>query len=55
MELLGLKDQNSQRWVSKGQVVTDLPQSKDIAGAQQHLSKGAFRELHWHKVVSLDF
>lgn len=41
-------------WVRE-QVVTDLPQSKHIAGAQQHLSKGAIRELHWHKVVSLDF
>lgn len=37
-------------WVRE-QVVTDLPSSKDISGAQQHLSKGAVRELHWHKVV----
>ena len=37
-------------WVRE-QVVQDLPQSRDIAGAQQHLKKGAVRELHWHKVV----
>ncbi len=37
-------------WVRE-QVVTDLPASHDITGAQQHLSKGAIRELHWHKVV----
>lgn len=40
-------------WVRE-QVATDLPQSKDIAGAQQHLSRGAIRELHWHRVVSLN-
>ncbi len=34
------------------QVVTDLPASRDIAGAQLHLNKGALRELHWHRVVS---
>ncbi len=39
-------------WVRE-QVVTDLPQSHDIAAAQQHLKKGALRELHWHRVVSL--
>ena len=33
------------------QVVTDLPSSKDIAAAQQHLTKGALRELHWHRVA----
>src|ERR1700750_457597 len=38
-------------WVRE-QVVQDLPQSHDIAGAQQHLRKGAIRELHWHRVVS---
>jgi len=38
-------------WVRE-QVVTDLPQSHDIAGAQMHLKKGAMREMHWHKVVS---
>ena len=38
-------------WV-RTQVVTDLPSSKDIAAAQQHLKKGAVRELHWHRVVS---
>ena len=38
-------------WV-RTQVVTDLPASKDIAAAQQHLRKGAVRELHWHRVVS---
>ena len=37
-------------WVRE-QVIQDLPQSHDIAAAQQHLSKGAIRELHWHKVV----
>lgn len=37
-------------WVRE-QVVQDLPQSKDIAAAQQHLKKGAVRELHWHKVA----
>lgn len=37
-------------WVRE-QVVTDLPSSHDIAGAQQHLTKGSIRELHWHRVV----
>jgi oxalate decarboxylase len=37
---------------TRQQVVTDLPSSHDIAGAQQHLNKGAIRELHWHRVVS---
>lgn len=37
---------------ARGQVITDLPASQDISAAQQHLKKGAFRELHWHKVVS---
>ncbi|KAI9701741.1 MAG: hypothetical protein M1820_006369 [Bogoriella megaspora] len=37
-------------WVRE-QVITDLPSSKDIAGAQQHLVKGASRELHWHRVA----
>lgn len=37
-------------WV-RTQVVTDLPASRDIASAQQHLKKGAVRELHWHRVV----
>lgn len=32
--------------------MTDLPSSHDIAAAQQHLKKGALRELHWHRVVS---
>lgn len=41
-------------WVRE-QVITDLPASHDISGAQQHLSKGAFRELHWHRVVSIVF
>ena len=36
---------------SREQVIQDLPQSHDIAGAQQHLKKGATRELHWHRVV----
>lgn len=38
-------------WVRE-QVITDLPASKDISGAQQHLTKGSIRELHWHRVVS---
>lgn len=37
-------------WVRE-QVKNDLPQSHDIAAAQQHLKKGAIRELHWHRVV----
>jgi hypothetical protein len=35
------------------QVITDLPASKDIAGAQQYIEKGGIRELHWHRVVSI--
>ena len=37
---------------TRTQVSQDLPQNHDIAGAQQHLKKGAIRELHWHKSVS---
>lgn len=37
-------------WVRE-QLITDLPASHDIAGAQQHLTKGSIRELHWHRVV----
>ncbi|KAF2023801.1 Bicupin, oxalate decarboxylase/oxidase [Setomelanomma holmii] len=37
-------------WVRE-QVINDLPASKDIAAAQQHLKKGAIRELHWHRVA----
>ncbi|QIW98628.1 hypothetical protein AMS68_004146 [Peltaster fructicola] len=37
-------------WVRE-QVITDLPASHDIAAAQQHLKKGAIRELHWHRVA----
>lgn len=37
-------------WVRE-QVITDLPASHDIAGAQQHLTKGSYRELHWHRVA----
>ncbi|PMD35097.1 putative oxalate decarboxylase oxdC [Hyaloscypha variabilis F] len=37
-------------WIRE-QVVTDIPASTDIAGAQQHLKKGALRELHWHRVA----
>lgn len=36
---------------TREQIVSDLPASTDIAGAQQHLEKGASRELHWHRVV----
>ncbi|KAL4871489.1 hypothetical protein BDV12DRAFT_183620 [Aspergillus spectabilis] len=41
-------------WVRE-QVLQDLPQSRDISGAQQHLSKGAIRELHWHRVAEWGF
>ncbi|KEZ40747.1 Oxalate decarboxylase [Scedosporium apiospermum] len=37
------------------QVIQDLPQSHDIAAAQQHLSKGTIRELHWHKNAEWGF
>lgn len=37
-------------WVRE-QLITDLPSSKDIAAAQQHLTKGSLRELHWHRVA----
>ena len=37
------------------QVLQDLPQSHDISAAQQHLSKGALRELHWHRVAEWGF
>ncbi|KAI4283730.1 MAG: hypothetical protein L6R38_001987 [Xanthoria sp. 2 TBL-2021] len=40
-------------WVRE-QVVTDLPASRDIAAAQLHLKGGALRELHWHRVVSVN-
>ncbi|KAF2666277.1 oxalate decarboxylase [Microthyrium microscopicum] len=41
-------------WVRE-QVITDLPSSHDIAAAQQHLKKGALRELHWHRVAEWGF
>ncbi|RVX74846.1 hypothetical protein B0A52_01123 [Exophiala mesophila] len=41
-------------WVRQ-QVIDDLPQSHDIAAAQQHLKKGAIRELHWHTVAEWGF
>ncbi|PFH60606.1 hypothetical protein XA68_10662 [Ophiocordyceps unilateralis] len=37
------------------QVVYDLPQSHDIAGAQEHLEKGAIQELHWHRLAEWGF
>lgn len=37
---------------AREQVITDLPSSTDISGAQQHLKKGAVRVVHWHRVVS---
>jgi oxalate decarboxylase len=37
-------------WVRE-QVDNDLPASHDIAAAQQHLKKGAIRELYWHRVA----
>ncbi|EJD45491.1 Bicupin, oxalate decarboxylase/oxidase [Auricularia subglabra TFB-10046 SS5] len=36
-------------WIRE-QTVTDLPPSKDISAVQQHIRKGATRELHWHRV-----
>lgn len=39
-------------WVRES-LITDLPASGDIAGAQFHLNKGSIREFHWHTVVSL--
>lgn len=36
---------------TREQVVTDLPVGTDIAAAQQHLKKGAIREMHWHRVA----
>ncbi|KAK4192566.1 oxalate decarboxylase oxdD [Podospora australis] len=41
-------------WVRE-QVITDLPSSHDISAAQQHLTKGAIRELHWHRVAEWGF
>ncbi|EON96369.1 putative oxalate decarboxylase protein [Phaeoacremonium minimum UCRPA7] len=41
-------------WVRE-QVIQDLPQSHDISAAQQHLHKGAIRELHWHRVAEWGF
>lgn len=41
-------------WVRE-QVITDLPVSTEIAAAQQHLQKGAIREIHWHRVVSISW
>lgn len=32
-------------------MITDLPASHDIAGAQQYLTKNSIRELHWHRVA----
>lgn len=40
---------------SREQVIQDLPQSHDVAAAQQHLVKGAIRELHWHKTAEWGF
>ncbi|KZZ95457.1 Bicupin, oxalate decarboxylase/oxidase [Moelleriella libera RCEF 2490] len=40
---------------AREQVVQDLPSSHDISGAQQHLKKGAIRELHWHRVAEWGF
>ncbi|ORY61380.1 RmlC-like cupin domain-containing protein [Pseudomassariella vexata] len=37
-------------WVRES-VITDLPSSHDISAAQQHLTKGSIRELHWHRVA----
>lgn len=40
---------------SREQVVQDLPQSHDVAAAQQHLRRGAIRELHWHRTAEWGF
>lgn len=40
-------------WIRE-QVVTDLPASTDLSAAQLHLTKGSYRELHWHSVVSIE-
>ncbi|KAG9236697.1 putative oxalate decarboxylase oxdC [Amylocarpus encephaloides] len=32
------------------QVVTDLPSSEDFSAAQNHLKKGAIRQMHWHDI-----
>lgn len=37
-------------WVRE-QTITDLPPSKDIAGAELALAPFAYRELHWHRVA----
>ncbi|KAI0702825.1 Bicupin oxalate decarboxylase/oxidase [Cerioporus squamosus] len=37
-------------WVRE-QTITDLPSSKDLAGAELRLSPFAYRELHWHRVA----
>ena len=33
------------------QVITDLPASKDFSAAQNHVAKGAIRQMHWHDIV----
>ena len=40
-------------WVRE-QVIADLPASTDLSAAQLHLTKGSYRELHWHSVVSTE-
>ncbi|RPA74719.1 Bicupin, oxalate decarboxylase/oxidase [Ascobolus immersus RN42] len=40
---------------SRQQTVRDLPPSKDIAAAQQHVTRGSIRELHWHRVAEWAF
>lgn len=40
---------------SREQVIQDLPQSRDVAAAQQHLRRGAIRELHWHRTAEWGF
>ena len=40
-------------WIRE-QVISDLPASTDLSAAQVHLTKGSYRELHWHSVVSID-
>jgi hypothetical protein len=35
------------------QVASDLPSSQDFSSAQNHLAKGAIRQMHWHSLVSV--
>ncbi|RYP72250.1 hypothetical protein DL770_007994 [Monosporascus sp. CRB-9-2] len=52
-ELLGLQDPDTWGGWVREPLVTDLPSSYDIVGAQQHLPKGSIRELHRHHVYDV--